>query len=331
MQFTTSDIQLAEKFALDLTAACGEMLEGIPVSRALLCHSVSVSTFSTLIRGLRKSKDNEHFTDDDIRSLRHPAWQDDLVSDICGDEYVYIPGDFEETLEDIEDRYLDLKEKEIIDSYYRGRKSVDEIAEQIGIDASNVRVKKNQALMKLRDHADDLVCGQDYLNHLDEMRRQYTRHGQELSWMKSAISFMKKMDADFDADIDSNEELSDEEKHFFIDHGVRKLSDMMHVDTSELMTEFVEGTEGYAAALAAELGSEQQVYPDTPLDEIGFSRRTLDAFHRQGLSTAGDVFALGEKEVRSLHDVGDKQIIHLCWQALHGIEKKGKTDGEEID
>lgn len=348
MQFTTSDIQLAETFAKNLSEACREMLDAVPVSQALARNSVSQSTFSTLVRGLRKSEGESVPDDKDIEKFRHPAWQDDLVYDLCGEKYVYIPSDFDEILAGIEDEYLEDAEKNIIDSFYNGRKSVKVIAQEIGINESNVRVKKNQALMKLREHVSDLVAGKKYLSNLGQMKEQYRRHQDELSWMKSAIAFMERIAPAFDNDISSDDSLTDEEKNFYTDHGVRRLRDLMNVNPEKLLFEFTESAAGYAAALSDGVhggeedsekkfrssdGSEtvdfERVYPDTDLGELGLRKKTLDAFHSQGLDTVGDVLSLDEEEVRSIPDVGDRQIIHLCWQALHGIEKKGNTDGED--
>lgn len=330
MQFTTSDIQLAKAFSEKLSAACDEMLEGVPISQALLEHGVSQSTFTTLIKGLRRSENIKLPSPDDIEKLRHPAWQDDLIYDLCGDRYAYVPRDFDETLARIEDEKLNQTEKEIIDSFYRRHQSMAEISQKLGIDDSNVRVKKNQALMKLRDRGSDLVLGEEYLSRLAEMRQQYHQHEDELTWMNSAISFMKQIDTDFDRDVASDDELTDSEVRFLTEHGVRKLRDLMTVDTSELLIDIVESMEGYAALFDnADMAVQMRVYPDTPLSELGFGRRILDAFHREGLHTAGDVFALSEREVQSIDGVGDRQIIHLCWQALHGAERKGQTDEAE--
>lgn len=330
MQFRTSDIHLAEDFARKLSEACVRMLEGIPVSQALLDSGVSVSTFTTLVKGLRRSADVKLPTSDDLEQLRHPAWQDDLIYDLCGERYAYVPRDFDETLARIEDEELNQTEKEIIDSFYRRHQSMAEISQKLGIDDSNVRVKKNQALMKLRDRGSDLVLGEEYLSRLAEMRQQYHQHEDELTWMNSAISFMKQIDTDFDRDVASDDELTDSEVRFLTEHGVRKLRDLMTVDTSELLIDMVESMEGYAALFDnADMAVQMRVYPDTPLSELGFGRRILDAFHREGLHTAGDVFALSEREVQSIDGVGDRQIIHLCWQALQGAEKKGQTDEAE--
>ena len=187
MQFRTSDIHLAEDFARKLSEACVRMLEGIPVSQALLDSGVSVSTFTTLVKGLRRSVDVKLPTSDDLELLRHPSWQDDLIYDLCGERYAYVPRDFDETLARIEDEELNQTEKEIIDSFYRRHQSIAEISQKLGIDDSNVRVKKNQALMKLRDRESDLVLGEEYLSRLAEMRQQYHQHEDELTWMIDTV------------------------------------------------------------------------------------------------------------------------------------------------
>ncbi len=319
MQFTTADIHLAEDFSGRLKKACQEMLAGKPISRALSENGISPSTFKALVKGLKKSTG----LIENPEVLRHPAWQDDLVSDLWNGEDVYIPTDFDETLERIEAVELDDAEKHIIDFCYKERLSLHEVAGKLGIDESTAAIKRTSALRKLRARRDELVLGLEYTDRLKQLRELYDRHSKELSWMQDGIAYLKEMDADFTED----ESLDDQARAFFKEAGVRKLSDLAGVKPVKLLERIVTDAYGYVEALKVP-DDERLIYPDTELKDLDFSTKTLIAFEKAGLDTVGDVLALNEDEAAGIPGIGMKQLIHLCWLILgeyYGPENRENT------
>lgn len=315
MQFTTADIHLAEDFSGKLKKACQEMLAGKPTSRALADNDISQSTFKTLIRGLRKSAP---VINPEELDLRHPAWQDDLVSDLWDVETVYVPTDFEEALERIEAAEFNDEEKQIIYFCYKDRLSLGETAEKLGIGEPTASMKKSSALSKLRSHKDELVLGLEYTDSMKQLRALYDSHQQELSWMQEGISYLKEMDADFA----ENETVDERTKAFFKEVGVRKLSDLIGIRPVSLLMRIVTDAYGYVEELKVP-DDEQLIYPDTELKDLDFSTKTITAFHNVGLETVGDVLELDENEAAGIPGVGVKQLTHLCWLIL------GDTNGPE--
>ena len=333
MQFTTADIHAAEDFSKALSQACTEVLGGKPLSQALDGQGISTSAFKTLLRSLKKSngqtasensltssvksenrqktivaKDNSPRISE-LEQYRHPAWQDDLVSDICGDEEVYVPKDFDETLEQLEEELLDDDERLIIDSYYKKRQSLREVAAQLGINESNAALKKNAAIRTLKARKRDLVMGREYIKTLSELQELYDRRQTELKWMNDAITFLAKMNAD--AGIAADEE----ERSFFKEEGMLKLSEVIGVSPSELLSRVVKSAYGYVEALKVP-DDERLIYPDTLLSDLDLPTKSVLAFERAGLSTVGDVLALSEAQACAIPGVSAKLLLHICWMIL---------------
>lgn len=319
MQFTTADIHLADDFSGRLKKACQEMLAGKPISRALSENAISPSNFKTLVKGLKKSTGPI----ENPEVLRHPAWQDDLVSDLWDVETVYVPTDFEEALERIEAAEFNDEEKQIIDFCYKDRLSLGETAEKLGIGEPTASMKKSSALSKLRSHKDELVLGLEYTDSMKQLRALYDSHQQELSWMQEGISYLKEMDADFA----ENETVDERTKAFFKEVGVRKLSDLIGIRPVSLLMRIVTDAYGYVEELKVP-DDERLIYPDTELKDLDFSTKTLIAFEKAGLDTVGDVLALNEDEAAGIPGIGMKQLIHLCWLILgeyYGPENRENT------
>lgn len=306
MQFTTADIHAAEDFAKALSQACTEVLGGKPLSQALDGQGISTSAFKTLLRSLKKSNGQ---TASELEEYRHPAWQDDLVSDICGDEEVYVPKDFDETLEQLEEELLDDDERLIIDSYYKKRQSLREVAAQLGINESNAALKKNAAIRTLKARKRDLVMGREYIKTLSELQELYDRRQTELKWMNDAITFLAKMNADTGIAAD------EEERSFFKEEGMLKLSEVIGVSPSELLSRVVKSAYGYVEALKVP-DDERLIYPDTLLSDLDLPTKSVLAFERAGLSTVGDVLALSEAQACAILGVSAKLLLHICWMIL---------------
>lgn len=306
MQFTTADIHAAEDFAKGLLRVCSEILEGKPFSQALDDEGIGVSAFKTVLKSIKKSNG---VNASELAEYRHPAWQDDLVSDICGSEEVYVPRDFEETLSAVEEQVLGDEGRRIIDYYYKKHLSLRETASLLGINESNAAIKKNAAISALKTRKRDLVIGREYLSTLSELRDLYDRRQTELGWMRDAVFFLQKMNAD------ATVEVSDEERSFFKEEGMIKLSEVTGVSPEELLSRVVKSAYGYVEALKVP-DDERLIYPDTMLSELDLPKKTVLAFERAGVSTVGEVLALSEEKACEIPGVSARLLLHICWMIL---------------
>lgn len=311
MQFTTADIHAAEDFSKALASACSEIMGGRPLSQALAEQGISQSTFKTLLKGL---KQNNGKNADQTAEHLHPSWQDDLVADICGREDVYIPKDFEKTLSAVGKQVLDEEQRRIIEFYYKDRMSLGEVAEQLKISESNVSIKKNAAIRALRSRKRDLVLGRDYIDAQSRLRQLYESREEELKWMQQAISFLSEMTDD---DVVTADE---RERAFFKEEGMKKLSDVMGISPSELLSRIVKSAYGYVEALKVP-DDERLIYPDTPLWQLELPVKSVQAFERAGINTVGELLALSEDDACDIAGVSARQLLHICWMILGETDK----------
>ena len=151
--------------------------------------------------------------------------------------------------------------------------------------------------------------GREYIKTLSELQELYDRRQKELKWMNDAITFLAKMNAD--AGIAADEE----ERSFFKEEGMLKLSEVIGVSPDELLSRVVKSAYGYIEALKVP-DDERLIYPDTLLSELDLPTKSVLAFERAGLSTVGDVLALSEAQACAIPGVSAKLLLHICWMIL---------------
>ena len=178
-----------------------------------------------------------------------------------------------------------------------------------GINESNAAIKKNAAIKALRSRKRDLVMGREYLSTLEELKGVYDRRQAELGWMRDAVSFLKKMNAD------AVVEVSDEERSFFKEEGMLKLSEVIGVSPSELLSRVVKSAYGYVESLRVP-DDERLVYPDTLLSELDLPKKSVIAFERAGYDTVGEVLSLSEAQACDIPGVSARLLLHICWMIL---------------
>lgn len=226
MKYTPEDIARVKSFALRLSAACEDITGGKPKSRALEDHHISRSLFYTILRGLHQA---ESLTQEEVDGLKHPAWQDELTSDLGVDEPCYMPADFEETLTRMEGTLLAPEEREVIEAYYKGHKSIAEISVQLGIAESTVRSRRRSALKELSAHREELVLGAEYLDRLRAARQAQSDHLDEMRWMQDAIDWIEDTDAESAQSLEDME-ISEEARQFYREHGLTTVAEAMRYD-----------------------------------------------------------------------------------------------------
>lgn len=308
MVITVSDIHGAEDFAKRLEAACELMLDGTPRSQALDRKSVSLSVFLNLIKSLKKAGMEENPAD-----VSHPAWQDQLVYDMSGEEYYYLPDDFEEELDEVCIRSLDEEESQVIHLLYPQRKTIEQTAEKLGVSENTVRARRRSALRKLKEHSRELFAGKKYLDKLEDIRTQRDAHQQELDWMTDALYFLEDIDEDEKTPVDELP-VSQEALAFYRRNGLTTIADVINYSPSELFTEITKAAGGLATVRESDDFS-----LDSPLDEsIGLDTKTANAFKLAGISTVREYLALDEATLLSIKGVGPKTIIWLYRRVLFG-------------
>ena len=308
MRITVSDIRAAEDFAKRLERACDGILNGETRTEALDRESISLSVFLTLIKGLKKASD-----DQDIDDLRHPAWQDDLMADVTGDEYYYIPDDFEEALNDTMERVLDDEERDVIELLYPKRNTYTQTAEETGISENTVRSRRKSALKKLKEHVNEFAAGKKFLTNLTIAKEKQEEHEQTLDWMDEAIEYLDDLGADEDRKIE-DQPVSPDALAFYRRNGLETLADVVEHTLPELFTKVSDSEGQYLAAVRT-----GDFSIDSYLDEsIGLDTKTANAFTAAGIHTVRDFLALPETEAFSIKGVGPKTVVYIYRKVLFG-------------
>lgn len=311
MRVNRYDMSQAGVFAVSLQKACEEMLAGAPMTKALSGHGISKNTFLTLIKGLRKPGSHDMPDSEHLDALKHPSWQDELAYDICGDDSVYVPDDFEEELYDIEEKYLEPDEAEIIELCYKNGMTVKKAAKLMDLAESNAAKKKNLALEKLRDHKDELYFGKKFMDSYHELKTVYDSNAAQIRWMDEAIDYLNDAAYQSEKDID---ELTLEAKDFFIENGFRKISDIYGLTPEEVVKRITDFATEQAVVKTAEFS------PDDRLSDMDFSEETLRVFDDEGLVTVEDAFALSDDEAASLPKAGRIGLMKLYRMAAGSRE-----------
>lgn len=308
MRITVSDIRAAEDFAKRLERACDGILNGETRTEALGMESISLSVFLTLIKGLKKASD-----DQDIDDLRHPAWQDDLMADVTGDEYYYIPDDFEEALNDTMERVLDDEERDVIELLYPKRNTYTQTAEETGLSENTVRSRRKSALKKLKEHVNEFAAGKKFLTNLTIAKEKQEEHEQTLDWMDEAIEYLDDLGADEDRKIE-DQPVSPDALAFYRKNGLETLADVVEHTLPELFTKVSDSEGQYLAAVRT-----GDFSIDSYLDEsIGLDTKTANAFTVAGIHTVRDFLALPETEAFSIKGVGPKTVVYIYRKVLFG-------------
>lgn len=308
MRITVSDIRAAEDFAKRLERACDGILNGETRTEALGRESISLSVFLTLIKGLKKASD-----DQDINDLRHPAWQDDLMADVTGDEYYYIPDDFEEALNDTMERVLDDEERDVIEFLYPNRNTYTQTAEKTGLSENTVRSRRKSALKKLKEHVNEFAAGKKFLTNLTIAKEKQEEHEQTLDWMDEAIEYLDDLGADEDRKIE-DQPVSPDALAFYRRNGLETLADVVEHTLPELFTKVSDSEGQYLAAVRT-----GDFSIDSYLDEsIGLDTKTANAFSVAGIHTVREFLTLPESEAFSIKGVGPKTVVYIYRRVLFG-------------
>ena len=308
MRITVSDIRAAEDFAKRLERACNGILNGETRTEALGRESISLSVFLTLIKGLKKAS-----YDQDIDDLRHPAWQDDLMADVTGDEYYYIPDDFEEALNDTMERVLDDEERDVIELLYPKRNTYTQTAEETGLSENTVRSRRKSALKKLKEHVNEFAAGKKFLTNLTIAKEKQEEHEQTLDWMDEAIEYLDDLGADEDRKIE-DQPVSPDALAFYRRNGLETLADVVEHTLPELFTKVSDSEGQYMAAVRT-----GDFSIDSYLDEsIGLDTKTANAFTAAGIHTVRDFLTLPETEAFSIKGVGPKTVVYIYRKVLFG-------------
>lgn len=308
MRITVSDIKMAEDFAKRLERVCDGILNGETRTEALGRESISLSVFLTLIKGLKKTSD-----DQDINDLRHSAWQDDLMADVTGDEYYYIPDDFEEALNDTIERVLDDEERDVIELLYPKRNTYTQTAEKTGLSENTVRSRRKSALKKLKVHVDEFAAGKKFLKNLDLARKQQDRYEQALDWMNEALEYLDDLGTDEDRKIE-DQPVSPDALAFYRRNGLETLADVVEHSLPELFTKVSDAEGEYLAAVRS-----GDFSIDSYIDEsMGLDTKIANAFSVAGIHTVREFLALPESEAFSIKGVGPKTVVYIYRRVLFG-------------
>lgn len=309
MRYTTEDIKSIRRFAEKLQAACDDIMNGTPKSQACEQNEVSLSMFNQTMHGARRISSSRKNTGnpDETVPPDHPVWQDRLADDIGGSEDTVILEDFEETLEDIAEKYLTEGEWEVIKLYYEKHLTIKETADTLKISASAVSERKKKALRKLRRHSEELLKGNTYNEDYRELTEKYQKHLHELDWIRDALDYLSEIDADKETKIDDMD-ISDEAKDFYRERGFMKLADVMAVPLQDLFIAINDSCTfpGVTGAISA----------DTSIKDLGLSQRTIGALEYNGIHTIRDMLSISPDELTHIPHISPSQILKVYYMLL---------------
>lgn len=308
MRISISDIRAAADFAKRLERACDGILNGETRTKALDREDISLSVFLTLIKGLKKSGDESAKK---IEELRRPAWQDELVRNMTGEEYFFLPDDFEAALKDVMERVLDDDERRAIQLLYPEKNTFEQAAGRMGISVNTVRARQKSALKLLKEHADEFVVGKKFLKKLDLVKAKQDEYEQALDWLDEAIDYLDELGEDENESI-ADQPISDAALAFYSRSGLVTLADVVEHTLPEIFTEISDGH--YLAAVRS-----GDFDMDSKLDErIGLDAKTANAFASAGIRTVREFLALPENEAFSIKGVGPKTVVYIYRRVLFG-------------
>lgn len=316
MNYTINDIRAVSDFADSLKKACAEILNGMPKNRALVKNNISITTFNTLMKNMSKDRKTAYAAKV-IEETRHPSWQDDLIYDMCGDDSVFLPSDFEDELLDLEKIYLTDDQAEIINLYYIKKMDIQEIAAQKDVNAQTVREQRRRALRILGSHQEELFAGKEYINRFEELDTAYKGHCNALSWMRAGVRYIEQVSDDSDQSIADLHDISDEAKKYYRANGYMYLADVMKTDLKHLFVSLSRTVEKEGAFLSY-TGNGKGILPETSLSSVGLRDKTVDAFNKAGYETVGDILSLDREKALSIPGVGCAQIVYLYSRVMFG-------------
>ena len=295
MRYTTEDIKSIRRFAERLQAACDDIMNGTPKSQACEQNEVSLSMFNQTMHGARRIASSRKNTGnpDETVPPEHPVWQDRLADDIGGDENTVILEDFEETLEDIAEKYLTEGEWEVIKLYYEKHLTIKETAAQLN--------------RKLRRHSEELFKGNTYIGDYRELREKYQKHLHELDWIRDALDYLSEIDADKETEIDDMD-ISDEAKDFYDEKGFVKLSDVMAVSLQDLFTVINDSV--------IFPGIKNSFSADTPIENLGIKNSVVAALKYNDICTVHDMLSTPPDELTQIPHVTPGQILKAYYRLL---------------
>lgn len=320
MRITVSDIREARDFAGQLEKACDGILNGETRTDALGREDISLSVFLTLIRGLRKTSGSDE--GQQAEKLRHPAWQDRLMHEVTGNEYFYLPDDFEEALHDTMERVLLDDERRVIDLLYPQTKSYQTVAEETGLSENTVRAREKSAIKKLRAHENEFVMGKEYIFRLSELQQKQDEYQQTLDWMDEALDYLDDLGSD-EAGKVADQPVSPTALSFYRRNGLVTLADVVEHTLPELFTRVTDAADENGAferdgeyLLAVRSGD---FSIDSELNEsIGLDTKTTNAFAEAGVHTVRDFLALPEEDAFSIKGIGPKTVVYIYRRVLFG-------------
>ncbi len=309
MRYTTEDIKSIRSFAERLQTACDDIMDGTPKSQACEQNEISLSMFNQVMHGQRRvaAHKKEAEPSEEGRLPEHPVWQDKLADDIGGDEDTVILKDFEETLEDISEKYLTEGEWEVIKLYYEKHLTIKETADTLKISVSAVSERKKKALRKLRRHSEELLKGNTYNEDYRELTEKYQKHLHELDWIRDALDYLSEIDADKEAEIDDMD-ISDEAKDFYNEKGFVKLSDVMPVSLQDLFTVINDSVTfpGIINSFSA----------DTPIEDLGIKNSVVAALKYNDICTVHDMLSTPPDELTQIPHVTPGQLLKAYYRLL---------------
>lgn len=312
MRYKTSDIKNVENFAEKLKQVCDDILEnGMPKSRACEKYGVSLSMFDSVMRGLRKSDTPPQGTN--VRYYK--PWQDRLITDLGGSEDTYIPEDFEEELQTLENTFLSEEESTVIKAYYPENKTLKKISDELCIAQSTAGARLNSALRKLRKHREELFHGKEYEARISELEKLGESHRQELHWILDAINSIKTIDPDAETPIDKAP-ISEEAKAFYRKNGFSKIGDIMELPLSELFVKVTDAADDAGAFLT--ISGDNGISPDTPVRQLGLKPQTVSILEWNHISTVRDVLRLSAEDILSIPHLSAEQVLHIYRLVLFG-------------
>ena len=309
MRYTTEDIKSIRHFAERLQATCDDIMDGTPKSQACERNEVSLSMFNQVMHGQRRiaSHQKEGELSKEGQLPEHPVWQDRLADDIGGDENTVILEDFEETLEDIAEKYLTEGEWEVIQLYYEKHLTIKETADMLELSVSAVSERKKKALRKLKRHSEELFKGNTYNGDYKELTEKYQQHIQELDWIRDALDYLSEIDADKETEIDDMD-ISDEAKDFYDEKGFVKLSDVMAVPLQDLFTVINDSVTfpGITNSFSA----------DTPIENLGIKNSVVAALKYNDICTVHDMLSTPPDELTQIPHVTLGQLLKAYYRLL---------------
>lgn len=313
MRYTTEDIKSIRRFAERLQAACDDIMNGTPKSQACEQNEVSLSMFNQAMHGQRRiaahQKESKLSKEDQLPE--HPVWQDRLADDIGGDENTVILEDFEETLEDIAEKYLTEGEWEVIQLYYKKHLTIKETAAQLNLSTSAVSERKKKALRKLKRHSEELFKGNTYNKGLKDLVEKYQAHIKELDWIRNGLDYLSEIDEDVETEIDKTD-ISDEAVHFYKERGVDKLSDVLGVSLYDLFTAINDSLDFP--------GMKNSFTADAPIEDLEIKNRAVAALKYNGIYTVHDLLSTPPDELTRIPHVTPGQLLKAYYRLLTQTE-----------